>query len=190
MSADAIRLPWQRSSEGQKTIKLPDPAAPPELPRAPLTPTELETRIQAIEAAMRLRLEEVEALTHKAAEDNRRIRELEIHVNRVQSDLRDANTQIVRLTEQNGNLRGRLEISEHSRELQGARMGKLEKLIEEIPTLRHQLISATMSARIFQLWGAEQTKRLQEAGLPFDPEPHIPTIPPPHPDDPGGIYGS
>lgn len=151
----------------------------------------METRLLAIEAAMKAAYADVERYAEMVAEGNRRMHELELANRNLARELAEQRQMNNNLIMQIGNLQGRLELSEHSRETQGERLGKLEKQAAEVPTLRHQVVVLSMTSRIYQLWGAEQVKRLQAADLPYDLEPHIPNVPLPHPDDPGGsTYGT
>jgi len=147
---------------------------------------ELVKKVDLLESMYKKIFDYQELDAAEKADLKQQIRTLEHDRDQHKRELREAREVNQGLVQQIGNLQGRLDVSEHGRETQGIRLGKLEKQVEEIPGLRHQLVKAQMSTRIYQLWGAEQAKRLEEAGLPFDPEPHIPNVPPPHPDDPGG----
>lgn len=167
------------------------PVAATATPAHVLSATEMETRLLAIEAAMKAAYADVERYAAMVAEGNRRMQELESTNHNQAREMAEQRLMNERLIQQLGNLQGRLENSEHSREVQGRRIGNLEKQAAEVPVLRHQAVVLDMRSRIYQTWGFENMKRLQAADLPYDPEPHIPNVPLPHPDDPGGAnYGT
>lgn len=73
-------------------------------------------------------------------------------------------------------LRGRLAHSEEGRLHMGQRIGELERTAAELPGLRHELIKAQMTARIWEGDANDLRKRLREAGISAPDAPSIPEL--------------